>query len=48
MKIAILESLGITEEKLNELKEPFEKEGHTFVVYNRTNEMKSKMLMSQS
>ncbi|MBR2824952.1 MAG: hydroxyacid dehydrogenase [Solobacterium sp.] len=38
MKIAILESLGITEEKLNELKEPFEKEGHSFVVYNRTND----------
>lgn len=41
MKIAILESLGITEAKLNELKKPFEEDGHTFEIYERTSEVET-------
>lgn len=36
MKIVLLESLRISAEKLDELKAPFEREGHTFCAYERS------------
>ena len=38
MKVAILESLGISAEKLDELKKPFEQQGVTFSIYDRTSD----------
>lgn len=39
MKIVILESLGISEEEMAELKRPFERQGHTFSLYSRTSDI---------
>lgn len=39
MKIAILESLAVSQEKMKELKEPFEAQGHTFVEYAKTTDI---------
>ena len=39
MKIAILESLGITDEELMEYETPFVEEGHTFVSYEKTTDV---------
>lgn len=39
MKIAVMESLAVSEEKLNALKAPFEAAGHTFVSYERTTDV---------
>ena len=41
MKIAILESLGITDEELMEFETPFVEEGHTFVSYEKTTDVKT-------
>lgn len=38
MKTVILESLGISQQKLQALEEPFQKEGMTFVSYQRSND----------
>lgn len=38
MKIAVLEPLGISEEKMRLLKEPFEMQGHTFAEYEKTSD----------
>ncbi len=39
MKIAIMESLAVSQEELALRKQPFEKEGHTFVEYDRTTDI---------
>ena len=39
MKIAIMESLGISNEELKNCMEPFEQEGHTFCVYEKTTDV---------
>ena len=38
MKIVLLESLGITDEKLAALTEPFLQAGHSFTAYTRTSD----------
>ena len=38
MQIVIMESLGISEEKLQLLKEPFEAQGHTFTEYAKSSD----------
>ena len=39
MKIAIMESLGISAEEMAARKLPFEKEGHSFVEYEKTTDV---------
>ena len=39
MKIAIMESLGISNEELKSCMKPFEQEGHTFCVYEKTTDV---------
>lgn len=39
MKIAILESLGIPSDHLDALKAPFEQEGHSFTLFERTSDI---------
>lgn len=41
MKVAILESLGISKDKLDELKKPFEEEGIEFSIYERTTDVET-------
>lgn len=39
MKVAMMESLGITEEEMNELKQPFEEKGCEFLSYPKTTDI---------
>lgn len=39
MKIAIMESLAVSEQKMAELKKPFEEVGHTFVEYEKSTDI---------
>ena len=39
MKIAIMESLAVSDQKLAELKKPFEEAGHTFVEYEKSTDV---------
>ncbi len=38
MKIAVMESLGVSREEMEALKAPFEAQGHTFAEYSRTDD----------
>lgn len=41
MKIAIMESLAVSEQKMAELKKPFEEVGHTFVEYEKSTDIRT-------